>query len=272
MRHYNYPMPTVISGAYPLNVVTSGDDRRPPLLLINPLGTTIDFWEHMLESLESKHWVIRYDLRGHGGSVGAEITPYSVDDLAMDALAVLDALDVPRARVFGSSLGAMIAATVAAIAPERVERLILAATSVRLGPDYWWDETIRRVSEQGVAGIVDHLDTIYFSEAWQLAVPDRREAARAMLLGVDPTAYLAGAEASRIADLTDVARSIRASTLVIVGGDDPVLRHSPATDLLDLIEGSEAVNVGGAKHRVLLEQPDALCQVINEFLVDPDAH
>ncbi len=265
-------MPTVISAAYPLHVETSGDDRRPPLLLINPLGVTIDFWEHMLESLESRHWVIRFDLRGHGGSVGEELTPYTVDDLADDALAVLDALDVPRARVFGSSLGGMVAATMAARAPERVERLILAATAVRLGPDYWWNETIARVAEHGTAGVVDHLDTVFFSDAWQQAVPDRREAARAMLLDIDGAAYLAGAEASRAADLSNVARNIRASTLVIVGGDDPVLRHSPATDLLDLIDGSEAVNVGGAKHRVLLEQPDAICQVVNEFLVDPDAH
>lgn len=265
-------MPTVISSAYPLNVVTTGDDRRPPLLLINPLGVTVDFWEHMLEQLESKHWVIRFDLRGHGGSTGGELSPYTVDDLVDDALAVLDALEVPRARVFGSSLGGMVAATLAARAPERVERLILAATAVRLGPDYWWDETIRRVSERGVAGIVDHLDTVFFSQAWQLAVPDRREAARSMLLSIDDAAYLAGAEASRLADLSYVAENIRASTLVIVGGEDPVLRHSPATDLLDRIAGSEAVNVGGAKHRVLLEQPDALCQVINEFLADPDAH
>jgi len=265
-------MPTVISSDYPLHVVTGGDDRRPPLLLINPLGTTVDFWEHMLEALESRHWVIRFDLRGHGGSVGEANEPYAVDDLAADALAVLDALDVPRARVLGSSLGGMVAATLAARAPERVERLILAATSVRLGPEYWWEETIRRVSEGGMANIVDHLDTVFFSEAWQLAVPDRREAARAMALAVDPAAYVAGAEASRLADLSDSAPAIRASTLLIVGEEDPVLRHYPATDLLDMIEGSEAVNVGGAKHRVLLEQPDAICQVVNEFLIDPDAH
>lgn len=266
-------MPTVISSAYPLHVETSGDDRRPPLLLINPLGTTVEYWEHMLETLESRHWVIRFDLRGHGKSASdTNVEPYLVDDLADDAIAILDALDVPRARVMGSSLGGMVAATLAARSPERVERLILAATSTRLGPHTWWDETTSRVKDTGMAGIVDHLDTVFFSEAWQLAVPDRREASRAMSLAVEPSAYLAGAHASREADLTNVASGIRASTLLIVGGDDPVLRYSPASDLLDLIDGSEALNVGGAKHRVLLEQPDAIAQVIHEFLVDPDAH
>lgn len=266
-------MPTVISSTYPLHVETSGDDRRPPLLLINPLGTTVEYWEHMLESLESRHWVIRFDLRGHGGSASdSPVEPYLVDDIAHDALAILDALDVPRARVMGSSLGGMVAATLAARAPERVERLILAATAVRLGPDRWWDETSRRIADTGMAGVVDHLDTVFFSDAWQLAVPDRREASRAMTLAIDPSAYLAGAHASREADLTAVAPAIRASTLLIVGGDDPMLKYSPASDLLDLIDGSEALSVGGAKHRVLLEQPDAIAQVVNEFLVDPDAH
>ena len=265
-------MPIVLSSAYPLNVVTTGDDRRPPLLLINPLGTTVDFWAPMLAELEERSWVIRFDLRGHGLSVGEPIAPYTVGELADDALAVLDALEIPRANVMGSSLGGLVAATLAAAVPDRVERLILASTAVRLGTESWWAETIRRVEEFGMSGVVDHLDSVFFSEAWQHAVPDRRESARAMLLGIDPAAYLAGAEAIRNADLDNVAHRVRASTLVIMGEDDPVLRHSPATDLLDLIDGSEAVNVSGAKHRVLLEQPDLLAQVVSEFLSDPDAY
>lgn len=264
-------MPTVLSSAHPLHVVTTGDDRRPPLLLINPLGTTIGFWDPMLEELEQRNWIIRFDLRGHGGSTGKELLPYDVSDLADDALAVLDALEVPRARVFGSSLGGLVAATLAIAAPERVERLVLAATALRLGTDFWWAETIRRVEANGIPSIVDHLDQLFFSEAWQLAVPDRRERARSMLLDTDPAAYIAGAQAIRAADLAETAHLVRASTLVIFGEDDPVLRHCPATDLLDRIDGSEAVNVSGARHRVLLEQPDLLAQVVNEFLFDPDA-
>ncbi|MGI9642570.1 MAG: alpha/beta fold hydrolase, partial [Acidimicrobiia bacterium] len=84
-------MPTVLSSAFPLNVVTTGDDRRPALLLINPLGTTTDFWEPMIEQLAVHNWVIRFDLRGHGGSTGA-VEPYLISDLAADAVAVLDAL------------------------------------------------------------------------------------------------------------------------------------------------------------------------------------
>jgi len=262
-------MPTVLSSAFPLNVVTSGDDRRPALLLINPLGTTTEFWEPVIEQLVAHNWVIRFDLRGHGKSTGA-VEPYLISDLAADAVAVLDALEVPRANVFGASLGGLVAADLAAHYPDRVDHLILAATGMQLGPDSWWRDTIERVGEFGVGSIVDRLDDVFFSEAWQLAVPERREEARVMLLATPADAFLAGAHAILHADLRPFAGLIRATTLVIVGEDDPVLRHHPADDLLDAIPDSEAVHVGGASHRVLQEQPNLLAEVVGEFLTDPD--
>lgn len=262
-------MPIVLSSAFPLNVVTTGDDRRPALLLISPLGTTTEFWEPMIEQLAEHNWVIRFDLRGHGKSTGA-VDPYLTSDLAADAIAVLDALEVPRAHVFGASLGGLVAADLAAHYPDRVERLILAATGTQLGPDSWWRDTIARVGEFGVASILDRVDDVFFSEAWQLAVPERREAARAMLLSTPADAFLAGAHAILHADLKPFVELIRASTLVIVGEDDPVLRHHPADDLIKAIPDSEAVRVGGASHRVLLEQPNLLAAIVCEFLTDPD--
>lgn len=262
-------MPTVFSAAMPLNVVTTGDDRRPALLLINPLGTTVDFWEPMLHELTEHNWVIRFDLRGHGGSKGA-VDAYTISDIASDALTVLDALEVPRTHVMGASFGAVVAADLAANHPARVDRLVLAATGMQLGRDSWWHETIKRIEEGGMAAIVDQLDEIFFSDAWQQAVPERHDAARVTVLATPVDAFLAGARAILQADLRSDAPRIRASTLVIVGDDDPVLRHYPADDLLSAIPDSEAVRVGGARHRVFLEQPDVLAEVVCEFLADPD--
>lgn len=262
-------MATVLSCDFPLHVETTGDDRRPAVLLINPLGTTVSFWDPLLEILTQHYWVIRFDLRGHGRSIGA-VGPYEIADLARDALAVLDALEVPRSHVIGSSMGSLAAAIFAASHPERVDRLVLAGSGIVLGPDYWWAETIERVEQGGVANIVEHFDDVFFSEAWREAVPDRFAAAQEMLTSTRDDAFLAGARAILDADLTSIAPSIRAATLVIVGQDDPVLRHCPATELLDAIPDSEAVNVGGARHRVLLEQPTVLAEIIREFLSDPD--
>lgn len=259
----------MLSSDFPLHVETNGDDRRPAVLLLNPLGTTLSFWDPLLEILTKHYWVIRFDIRGHGRSIGA-VDPYQIADLARDAVAVLDALEVPRTHVVGSSMGSLVAAVLAERYPERVDRLVLAGSGNVLGPEYWWSETIARVEEGGVASVVEHLDDIFFSEAWREAVPDRLEAAQDMLRATPDDAFLAGARAILDADLTSIAPSIRAATLVVVGQDDPVLRHCPATELLDAIPDSEAVNVGGARHRVLLEQPTVLAEIISEFLSDPD--
>lgn len=262
-------MPTVLSSAFPLHVETDGDDRRPAILLINPLGTTLSFWDPYMDALTQHNWVIRFDLRGHGRSEGGR-DRYAISDIAEDAIAILDSLEVPRSHVFGSSMGALVAATMAAHSPDRIDRLILAATGLELGPVYWWDETIARVREGGLDRVVDHLEDVLFSEAWREAVPDRLAHAREMFLSTPVDVFLAGAAAVVECELGGTAPSIRAATLIIVGEHDPVLRHHPASGLLDTIPDSEAVHVGGARHRVLLEQPDLLAEVVTEFLTDPD--
>ncbi len=262
-------MVTVLSAAFPLHVVTDGDDRRPALLLLNPLGTTLSFWEPLIERLTEHNWVIRFDIRGHGRSVG-EVAAYEISDLADDAVSVLDALEVPRAHVFGASMGGLVAAELAAHHPNRVDRLVLASTGLQLGPDFWWHETIARAQVGGLSSVADHIEKVFFSDEWRAAFPEARRAAREMFIATPVDAYVAGARAILNADLRQAAPMIRAATLLIGGADDPVLRHHPSSDLLDAIPDSEAVQVGGARHRVLLEQPALLTDVVCGFLTDPD--
>ena len=135
----------MLSGKYPLHVETTGDDRRPALLLLNPLGTTLDFWEPLVYTLGHRNWLIRFDWRGHGGSLGDPVSSYEIADLADDARTVLDALEVQRAHVFGSSLGGLVALDLAAKAPDRVDRLVLASTALRMGSNAWWIHTMDQV-------------------------------------------------------------------------------------------------------------------------------
>ncbi len=263
-------MPTILSGDVPLHVQTDGDDRRPAVLLLNPLGTTMAVWEPYLDVLTAHHWVIRHDLRGHRAD-DAAVEPFGIGDLGRDVLAVMDALEIPRAHVMGASLGGMVAVWLAAEHPDRVDRLVLASTAPRLGPDRWWEQTIARVETDGLRPIAEHLESIFFSPEWLAAMPEDAEAARDMLLTIPISTYLEGARCILRTDIGPLLDGVRASTLVIAGEDDPVLAHHPAVDLLDRIPDAEAVEVGGARHRVLWEQPDALATVVSEFLTDPDA-
>lgn len=99
----------------------------PPILLINGLGAHTAMWETMEETLAGFR-LIEFDLPGAGQS-GVSTLPMSISDLAEAACAVMDHFGVERAHVLGYSMGGIVAQQLASDAPERVERLILLATT-----------------------------------------------------------------------------------------------------------------------------------------------
>src|SRR5690349_10045048 len=88
----------------------------PPLLLITGLSGNAADWTPLLPALAARHRVIALDPRGAGRS-SAPPGPYTMAQLAADALGLLDHLDVDRAHVVGFSLGGMIAQEMALAAP-----------------------------------------------------------------------------------------------------------------------------------------------------------
>src|SRR5690606_33923849 len=90
-----------------------------PILLIQGLGYARWSWEDLVPQLADRHRVISFDNRGIGDSSKPQ-GPYSVAQMAGDALAVLDAAEVDRAHVVGASLGGMVAQELTLAHPERV--------------------------------------------------------------------------------------------------------------------------------------------------------
>ncbi|MBB4265385.1 alpha/beta fold hydrolase [Roseospira visakhapatnamensis] len=101
-----------------------GDDRGTPVLLISGANATAMMWpDPLVDRLaETGRRVIRYDHRDTGLSskVDFDGSPYSVEDLSRDAVAVLDGLGVSRAHVVGLSLGGTIAQLLAIDHPDRL--------------------------------------------------------------------------------------------------------------------------------------------------------
>src|SRR4051794_2859106 len=93
-----------------LHVVVEGPPGAPAILLMHSLATHLQVWDAQAAELARELRVVRFDLRGHGLSeLGA---PYTLDDLAADALGVLDACGIASAHVGGVSIGGMIAQVV----------------------------------------------------------------------------------------------------------------------------------------------------------------
>lgn len=100
----------------------------PPVLLIMGLSFTHEMWFRVLPTLSSRFRVVLFDNRGVGLS-GAPRGPYTIERMARDAAAVMDAAGMPSAHVIGASMGGMIAQELALRFPFRVRSLLLACTS-----------------------------------------------------------------------------------------------------------------------------------------------
>lgn len=248
------------------HVRLSGPPNATPLLLIHSLGTAHGIWDPQVETLARSFRVIQPDLRGHGLS---EVTPgpYSIEGLAADLLALLDALGVTKAHVAGVSIGGMIAQSIAHQAPERVGSLILVDTAMAIPPANLWHERAATVRAKGMEAVSDGVLTRWVT-------PDFGDAPaslglRQMLLRTDPEGYAAAAEAIAAADLTDATKKLTHPTLVLVGDQDVATPLASAEALRDAISGARLQVIAHAAHIPTVQQPDAVTAAIAAFLT-PD--
>ena len=108
--------------------------RGPPLLLVMGLGASLETWVAQREAFAARHRVILFDNRGAGGSEMPP-PPWTVPDMAADAVGVLDALGIARAHVLGVSMGGMIAQEIGdRLARAGRSRLVVAVSFARPDP------------------------------------------------------------------------------------------------------------------------------------------
>ncbi|MEU4208698.1 alpha/beta hydrolase [Streptomyces sp. NPDC026206] len=143
-------------------------DASPLLLIMGAQASGMGWPDDLVNALASRHRVIRYDHRDTGRSPWAfDQRPYSVTDLAEDAIAVLDGLGVERAHVVGLSLGGMLAQLLIADHPDRLLSATLMGTcALSTAPYLHADGT--RTPPAELPAIAPHV-----LEMWARPVEDR---------------------------------------------------------------------------------------------------
>jgi 3-oxoadipate enol-lactonase len=248
-----------------LHAVVDGPDAAPVLLLGPSLGTTVDLWRHQVPALAERFRVIRYDLRGHGGSA-APAGPYTLDDLGSDVLALMDRLGVARAHVAGVSLGGMVSMWLAAHAPLRVDRLVTVCSSAKMEPESMWRDRAAVVRANGLPSIADALIDRWFPPDVVAGRPDLVALANSMIARVPDEGYAGCCEALADLDLAPDLPRVGAPTLAIAGGDDLATPPMHSERIAALVLDSRLALVPGAAHLAVLSHPALVTDLMVRFL------
>jgi 3-oxoadipate enol-lactonase len=241
----------------------------PPALLIQGLGMDSRGWALQRMALGRHYRCFAPDNRGVGRT-GTPPGPYSLDQMARDALAVLDAEGVESAHVVGASMGGVIAQIIGVMHPERTRSLVLACTSCRHHP--WRREVLQEwadaVQARGITALGDD------GLRWLVGPRLRKRfgmwlniLAR-IVLHADPAGFAAQVHA--ILDAPDELRfelhHVRVPTLVITGSQDALTPIGDAEELAEMIPLAQLVELRGAAHGLMVEAPNVFNDAVIDFL------
>lgn len=243
----------------------AGAQDRPPLILINSLGTNLAIWDDMLPRLASRYRVLTYDKRGHGLSDSPR-GPYGLDAHVGDLIGLADACGFRHFAVCGISIGGMIAMRLAARHPGKVSSLVLCDTAAAIGTPDMWNTRIAEVERGGMSSIAESVLGRWVSRGYRELRPADFAGWRNMLERCPADGYAASCASVRDANLAGDLAHIAAPTMVIAGENDVSTPPALVRTLADAIPGAQFRLVRGAGHVPSIEQPEQLCELLCEHL------
>lgn len=249
------------SAAVDVHAVVEGDPDAPAVVLSNSLGSDLSMWDRQVSALQRRFRVVRYDHRGHGRSP-VPPGPYRIEELAADVLALLDRLGIERASLCGLSLGGMVGMQLAATAPERVDRLVLLCTSVRLDGAEAYRDRAQQVREQGTEAVAAAVVDRWFTPELAVRDPELIARMRAMVAATPTEGYAACCEALAAMDLGPVVARITAPTLVLAGADDRATPPAHGEAIVAGIPDSRLEVLPQAAHMANVEQAEAVTRLM----------
>jgi 3-oxoadipate enol-lactonase len=245
-----------------------GPAGAPVVVMAHPLGATLDVWDAPAAALAGRYRVLRYDVRGHGGSE-VPSGPYTLEQTADDLRELLDALGIADVHFVGLSMGGLIGMAFALADPGRVRSLVLCDTTACYGPAVtpMWDDRIRVAETRGMTEeLIDKTMAIWFTPEFHATHKSIVDGVSAMLRATDPRGYAAAIRAIGWVDLRDRLAAIRCPTLVVVGEKDPGTPPAMARVLHERIAGARLAVLPGAMHCSPVEAADAFTRTLTEFL------
>jgi 3-oxoadipate enol-lactonase / 4-carboxymuconolactone decarboxylase len=238
----------------------------PPVVLAGSLGSDRRMWDPQVEPLVAAGFrVIRYDHRGHGASPAPD-GPYTIAELAADAVALLDRLELQRVSWVGLSLGGMVGMWLGEHEPSRLERLVLCCTSAALGPASMWQERARVARTSGMRALAEPVVARWLTPDFAAAHPSVVTWLQDMLSSHSPEGYASCCDAIESMTIVDDLSTIPVPTLVIAGADDPATPPDHGRRIADAVPNARLAVVPDAAHLGNIQQPTAFTNLIIDHL------
>lgn len=270
-------MPTLARSDVTLAYSVSGDGR--PVLLIQGVGAGGGGWGPQVDGLSGEFRLLTFDNRGFGRSAPCR-GPISIEAMADDVAALLDAVGWESAHLVGHSMGGVVAQQVALDHPRRVRSLSLLCTfgrakdGARLTPWVLW-MTLRTRLGSRPSRRRAFLEML-FPAGYQPAEGEEALAARvAGLIGRDladqPPIVMQQVRALSRHDASDrLGRLAGIPALVISGELDPIARPAYGRMLAERIPGAAFEVWPGTAHGLMLQQPEAVNDRLRRFFAEAE--
>jgi pimeloyl-ACP methyl ester carboxylesterase len=280
----------------PLEKVRVGDidvaykmfGKGDPILLYNGASDGMDAWDpSFLKGLSSNHTVIAFDQRGIGNTTTGS-KPYTIQQLANDTAGLMDALKIQQADVFGYSLGSEIAQQFTVSHPDKVNRLILVASTCGGKDSIPKPAEFKKLQSEIVNKSLDNgsisqeeiksLVSASLGSGWIKLHPESLDVPANITLqqmkpSLSPDAMKNQMnvgfawEATNWNGACDELAKIAKPTLVITGTDDNnYMPHANALVISGKIPGAWLVQIKDAGHAVMDQYPDEISKILNTFL------
>jgi pimeloyl-ACP methyl ester carboxylesterase len=259
-------MPTV-KLAHSLRVAYTDEGQGTPVLLLHGYCGSRRYWDEVLPALAAQFRIVAPDCRGHGESEATEGV-YTMEQLAEDAVQLLDALGLDRAFVLGHSMGGYAAL---AHAERYADRLLgfglLHSTTF---PDdgagkAGREKVAKRVAEEGVNGHIDDLIPKLFAPEHRTSMPQKLRKALDIGYGTSPLGAIGGALGMKERpDRRSVLERLNVPALLLAGEADGVI--APEKRFPVSRQGITAVELAGCGHMGMMERPEAFAEAIVSFV------
>lgn len=263
------PFATATDGTR-IHYEVTGLTKRAPVLLVQGLGGEKNSWNIQRAALALRHRTIAFDNRGAGRSDKPE-GKYNLEEMADDAIAVLDAAGIETVHVVGLSMGGAISQIIALKHPNRVRSLTLVATACR---NHEWREEL--LKSWAVTAETEGMSAVGKEAArWMIGPRSFRRVLPAMgwmgpLQLFNPAnAFVSQVKAILATDdgaLHVELANIVCPTMVVVGNQDVLTPRGDAEEIASLIPTAELVVISGGAHGLHIERAATFNRILLEFL------